>query len=122
MQPVSNNQNTPRQDRDLDMDRLSMAMEVATDGMWDWQINTNQTFFDTRYYTMAGYEPGEFPGTFEEWEKRIHPDDLAQVKRNLLIIPVLGEGYDTLPVMPRCIDCLASCCGTGIGSGAQLDS
>ena len=29
---------------------------------------------------MAGYEPNEFPHAFEEWEKRIHPDDIQKTR------------------------------------------
>jgi PAS domain S-box-containing protein len=59
-------------------ERLNLAMSVANDGMWDWDINGNSLYFDTRYFTMAGYEPNEFPEEFEEWEKRVHPDDIKQ--------------------------------------------
>ena len=64
-------------------DRLSMAMEATNDGMWDWKLNTNDVYFDVRFYTMLGYEPYEFPGAFSEWMKRIHPDDIGHVQ-NLL--------------------------------------
>ncbi len=36
---------------------------------------TDKVYFDPRYYTMAGYEPGEFPSSFDEWAKRPHTDD-----------------------------------------------
>ncbi|MBW1796480.1 MAG: hypothetical protein JRJ38_19030 [Deltaproteobacteria bacterium] len=37
---------------------------------------------------------------------------LAEWCEHILIIPVLGEGYDTLPKTSRCRDYLTSCCGT----------
>ena len=37
---------------------------------------------------------------------------VSNVVGYILIIPVLGEGCDTPPEMPRCTDCSASCCGT----------
>lgn len=61
-------------------ERLNLAMGVANDGVWDWSIVQNQVYFDDRYYTMSGYAPNEFPHQFEEWEKRVHPDDIAQAK------------------------------------------
>ncbi|MDR4987478.1 MAG: PAS domain S-box protein [Bacteroidales bacterium] len=57
-------------------ERLNYAMMVKNEGMWDWNIITHTVFFDDRYYTMAGYEPNEFPQTFEGWAERVHPDDL----------------------------------------------
>jgi PAS domain S-box-containing protein len=64
-------------------DRLSMAMEATNDGMWDWKLDTNDIYFDVRFYTMLGYEPFEFPGAFNEWMSRIHPDDIGYVKSQL---------------------------------------
>ncbi len=62
-------------------ERLAMAMAVANDGMWDWDMKTNQTFFDQRHYIMAGYEIGEFPNTFLGWARRVHPDDISMGRR-----------------------------------------
>jgi len=45
--------------------------------------------FDDRYYTMAGYEPQEFQGCFEEWKRRVHPDDRAHCQK--AIEQYLGE-------------------------------
>ena len=51
--------------------------------MFDWRIETGAVYFDDRYYTMAGYQPGEFSRTFEEWAQRVHPDDFAFVDYRL---------------------------------------
>ena len=62
-------------------DRLNLTMLVSNDGMYDWDVVTNNIYFDSRYYTMAGYEPNEFPGTFDEWAKRVHPEDFERVDK-----------------------------------------
>ncbi len=80
--PMYSNQ-YPNHFKNSDRDRIALAMEVAGDGIWDWNVETNEVFFDRRYYSMAGYNPGEFPGTFEAWEKRVHPQDLPKVKAKL---------------------------------------
>ena len=59
-------------------ERLELAMTVANDGLWDWHLENNDVFFDPRYYTMAGYRPNEFPCKIEQWQQRVHPDDLQQ--------------------------------------------
>ena len=61
----------------LNRERLDMAMEAANAGLWDWNMELRQVYFDPRYYTMAGYEPDEFPHAFEEWERRVHRDDVG---------------------------------------------
>ncbi len=57
-------------------ERLDRAMAVKNEGIWDWNLVTNETFFDERYYTMAGYAPNEFPQNFTAWAQHVHPDDL----------------------------------------------
>ncbi|PHR97212.1 MAG: hypothetical protein COA78_27900 [Blastopirellula sp.] len=61
-------------------DRLEKAMSVTNDGIYDWDVPANEVYFSPRYYTMAGYLPDEFPGTFDEWAKRVHPEDLMRVQ------------------------------------------
>ncbi|RLD55651.1 MAG: hypothetical protein DRJ01_16350, partial [Bacteroidetes bacterium] len=60
-------------------DRLSKTLIAANDGMWDWNLTTNIVYFDPRYYLMAGYAIDEFPHEFDEFKKRIHPDDVENV-------------------------------------------
>ncbi len=60
-------------------DRLSKTLIAANDGMWDWNLITNKVYFDPRYYEMAGYAVDEFPHEFEEFQKRIHSDDVENV-------------------------------------------
>ena len=62
---------------------LAVAMEIASDGMWEWDLNSNCLLFDARFYTVAGYEPDEFPATYDEWAQRIHPDDREAIKRQI---------------------------------------
>ncbi|MCP4726611.1 MAG: PAS domain S-box protein [bacterium] len=59
-------------------ERLELALEATSDGMWDWNINTGTTYFSPRYYTMLGYEPNEMPPRYETWEKLLHPDDVER--------------------------------------------
>ncbi len=47
--------------------------------MWDWNLTTNKVYFDSRYYEMAGYAIDEFPYEFDEFQKRVHPDDIENV-------------------------------------------
>ena len=64
-------------------ERLDLALSGANEGIWDWNVKEKAVYFDPRYYTMAGYEPDEFPGAFEEWERRVHEDDLERVKSGI---------------------------------------
>ncbi|MCP4577879.1 MAG: PAS domain S-box protein [Deltaproteobacteria bacterium] len=76
-------------------ERLDLALYAANSGLWDWRPYENTVFFDDRYYIMAGYEPNEFPASFEEWEKRVHPDDIEPVRNNIETCRTgKGDTYD----------------------------
>ena len=57
-------------------ERLDLAMMVKNEGIWDWNLASNETVFDDRFYTMAGYAPNEFPQHFTTWRELVHPADL----------------------------------------------
>lgn len=57
--------------------RLEMAVSAADVGLWDWDLNTNQVHYSREWKRQIGYEEGEIPDDFAEWERRVHPDDLA---------------------------------------------
>lgn len=63
--------------------RLTLAMSVASDGIWDWNLQKNEVTFDERHYTMCGYQPYEYPQNFNEWKKRLHPDDIDAVVKSI---------------------------------------
>jgi PAS domain S-box-containing protein len=57
--------------------RLDYAMEATSDALWDWNLVTNETFFNPCFYTMLDYKPYELPQSFDTWEALIHPADRA---------------------------------------------
>ena len=63
--------------------RFAQAMEITGDGVYDWNVVTNVVHFASSYYTMAGYEPGDFPMNFDSWVSRVHPDDLGPVGKDV---------------------------------------
>lgn len=64
-------------------EQLTLALEGANDGLWDWDIKKNVTYYSPRWQTMLGYKPGEFKPHFSAKEKIIHPDDIRMVKKKL---------------------------------------
>jgi two-component system cell cycle sensor histidine kinase/response regulator CckA len=60
--------------------RFARAMEAMGDGVYDWDVVTNTVVFSPSYYTMAGYEVGDFPMEFESWACRVNPLDMPQVQ------------------------------------------
>ncbi len=62
-------------------ERLSIAMEANGDGLWDWDVYGQHTYFDPNFYTMLGYAPNEFPASRENFLQRVHSEDLAAVEQ-----------------------------------------
>jgi len=64
-------------------ERLSLALSAASDGVWDWHVETGEVFFSASWYTMLGYEPNELPQAYETWAGLIHPEDKAQAEQTI---------------------------------------
>ena len=47
--------------------------------MWDWHLPSNSVIYSDRWKTMLGYEPHEIGDGFQEWQTRVHPEDLPGV-------------------------------------------
>jgi PAS domain S-box-containing protein len=57
-------------------ERLALVTERANDGIWDWNLQTNECYFSPRWKTMLGYAEQELPNRFETWRQLLHPDDV----------------------------------------------
>lgn len=62
-------------------ERWHLALRGNNDGIWDWNLKTNEVFFSTRWKEILGYEEEEIFNHLEEWMNRVHPDDLIWVKK-----------------------------------------
>ena len=58
---------------------FQLAMDAASEGLWDWDIATNQVYHNPRYLTMLGYAPDELPHTLQTFEGLVCPEDLERV-------------------------------------------
>jgi len=56
--------------------RWQFALEGAGDGVWDWNAQTNRVFFSCQWKQMLGYSDEEIGDSLDEWQSRVHPDDL----------------------------------------------
>ncbi|HUR33764.1 MAG TPA: PAS domain S-box protein [Vicinamibacterales bacterium] len=56
--------------------RLALAISATSDAVWEWNYQTNETYYSPRWFEMLGVSP-DMPMTLETFKSLCHPDDLA---------------------------------------------
>lgn len=56
-------------------ERLTLAVRSGNVGLWDWDLRTNQVYYSPEWKSQLGYAEDEISNDYEEWVKRLHPDD-----------------------------------------------
>lgn len=60
-------------------ERYHLAVVGSRDGLWDWNVLTDEVFYAPRFLEMLGYSDAEMPNHFEAWSSKLHPDDRERV-------------------------------------------
>ena len=60
--------------------QLLEAQRLADFGSWVWNVADGKLVWSDQLFKIYGIRPNEFPGTFEDFLGRIHPDDRAAVE------------------------------------------
>jgi PAS domain S-box-containing protein len=63
--------------------RLTLALEGAALGLWDWNLKTGKAVWIDRNVTMLGYCSDEVKQDFKTWKSMVHPDDWPEVSKRL---------------------------------------
>jgi diguanylate cyclase (GGDEF)-like protein/PAS domain S-box-containing protein len=74
-------------------ERYALAVEGASDGLWDWDVSTGSLYVSARGKAILGYAEHEMGERPEEWLGRIHPDDAERVHAEL----AAQQGEDDRP-------------------------
>jgi diguanylate cyclase (GGDEF)-like protein/PAS domain S-box-containing protein len=64
-------------------ERYALAAQGANDGLWDWNLVTNEIYFAPRWKAMIGYLEDEIGDKPEEWLERIHHADQERTKEEI---------------------------------------
>ncbi len=56
-------------------ERVKLLTESSKDGIWDWNLLTNELYFSPTWKEQLGYRDDELKSSFESWEDNVHPDD-----------------------------------------------
>ena len=57
-------------------DRWQFALEGSNDGLWDWNILTDEIYFSKRWKEMLGYDEEDIEPKLDSWKNLIHPHDI----------------------------------------------
>jgi PAS domain S-box-containing protein len=71
-------------------ERYAIAIAGANDGLWDWNLKSNQIYFSPRWKAILGYEESEIENCLEAWFSRVAPYDL-EVLRWAISIHLEGQ-------------------------------
>lgn len=74
-----NNIEKTRDELTLSNERLELAITGSSDGIWDWNVRTNQFDLSERYKKMLGYNNENFKSDRESLLELVHPDDLNRL-------------------------------------------
>ncbi len=64
-------------------ERWQLALQGNKDGIWDWNIVTNELFLSERCHEMLGFGPGEGPASHDAIWDSVHREDLAALKQKM---------------------------------------
>ena len=64
-------------------ERLALAAEGAVDGLWEWDLRTQEFYVSSRWRAMLGLSPSAGIGRADQWVGRVHVEDAASLKTAL---------------------------------------
>ncbi|MDD5335688.1 MAG: diguanylate cyclase [Rhodoferax sp.] len=82
--------------------RWKFAIEGSGDGLWDWNLADGTIFFSLQWKQMLGYAEHEVGQGYDEWERRIHPEDKSGA---LAVLQAFLDGKTPLYVSEHRIRC-----------------
>ena len=60
-------------------DVFRLAIEGSSDGIFEWNLETDKSFYSRQFWNMLGYEPGVFADTMQSFKDLLHPEDYGRV-------------------------------------------
>ena len=76
-------------------ERFNLAVAGSNDGIWDWNVLTNEVFYAPRFWELLDYPADQFPpNQFDSWRRVVHPEDLEPTMRAVTAHFENREDYD----------------------------
>ncbi|CCQ68891.1 two-component hybrid sensor and regulator [Crocosphaera watsonii WH 0402] len=68
-------------------ERWQLVLKGTNEGIWDWNLKTDEMFFSPRWKEMLGYSEQELPNHIDTWKQLLHPQDRERVMK------ILGDHF-----------------------------
>ncbi|MGV0104408.1 PAS domain-containing protein [Nostoc sp. DSM 114167] len=62
---------------------LQMALIANGLGLWDWNLVTDKTYYDSQWKSILGYKVDEIDNDYKSFEQLVHPQDLPRIRQVL---------------------------------------
>lgn len=74
--PVIERQKSPLY---INEEQLLLAMRATNDGLWDWNLETDEVYYSPSWKSMLGYKEDELDSNLNTWATLVHPEDKDRV-------------------------------------------
>jgi len=74
---------------------LAEGQRLAHTGSWAWNVRTDALFWSEEIFRIYGYSPQEIGPAWEQFLKRVHPEDRAQIEQRAKMEASGKEGTDS---------------------------
>lgn len=64
-------------------ERLRLAMWGTNQGIWDWNLKTDEIYFNYQWADMLGYKPQNLSGKFSDLQHLFYPGDMKQMREEM---------------------------------------
>lgn len=87
-------------DRHTREERYQLALRAASEGIWDWEIGSEEIYFSDQALKLLGYTRDEAPNIIARARDHLHPEDVEPVTSGL--DTYLKTGDDSRPFATEC--------------------
>ncbi|MDB5082893.1 MAG: putative sensor histidine kinase with multiple and a response regulator receiver domain [Chloroflexi bacterium] len=74
-------------------ERFRRVTQATNDAIWEWNLVTNQVWWNEGVTTLFGYEPDQVGHDFSWFESLIHPSDRSKVITEVMAAIESGQSY-----------------------------
>lgn len=64
-------------------ERFHNLSKATDDSIWDWNLITDEVWWNDNFYSVFGYDPANGAPALGEWIMKIHPDDRTKIVTKL---------------------------------------